>query len=105
MFYVVGPSAAKTVKFTNNLNLGGITCQQEVFIGPDDTHKLSSAPIVNVVLDGTSRDFLVPINTPSTPGVDKIFVVINYLGQPLMTFVGINGVLVATGTITDPGLV
>lgn len=105
MFYLVDPSVAKKVVFTNNLNLGGISCQQDVFIGPDAAHKLSSAVQADVVLDGTSRPFQVNINTPNAPGVDAIFVVISYLGQVLITMQSLNGVLVKTGSITDPGLV
>lgn len=105
MFYMVSPNAAKTVKFNHNLDLGGITCQQEVFIGPDETHKLTTGGVSNVVMNGVSKDFSVPINMPAVPGVNKIFVTVTYQGQLLLIYAGINGVLVLTGTISDPTVV
>lgn len=104
MYILVGPAVAKHINFTNNLDLGGITCQQEAFIGPDNTHKTVTAGIENVVLDGTSKVFSKAINTPAAEGIFKIFVQITYQSQLLLEYVGINGVLVMTGTITDPGL-
>lgn len=102
--YVVAPGASKVAQYTNNINAGGLTLQQQFFIGTDISHPVVQAAAANFVADGTSRQVSVNINMPSTPGVYKMFIVVTYQSQIVISYVGTQDILVTSGGITDPTL-
>lgn len=92
--YIFAPGTPVTAKFNNSLSMGGASCQQEFFVGPNSTTKTVSAGVQNFVADGVAKPYILPITLPVQPGIYKMFIEVKYQGNLVLEYVGLKTITI-----------
>lgn len=82
--------------------LPGYACTAEIFIGPDDQHKVATSGPIAFTSGSGAVNVSMPIKMPAVGGDYKVFIDVVYQGALIVAFEATDHVIVLEGTIGPP---
>ncbi|MBA7658849.1 hypothetical protein ES703_66809 [subsurface metagenome] len=99
------PGESKTAIAPIVAKPAGMSCEAELFLGPDESTKVVSSGRVPFVSTGASQNVRLPITMPSSPGTLKGYIDIFAAGMRFLAYKTVEDIAVAPGLGSVSGLV
>lgn len=90
------PSEAKLARAPITVQPSGLSCQAEVFLGPDDVTKVATSGLVPFTSTGASQDVHLPLIMPSTEGSYHVYIDVYAEGSLIVAYQALEDVVITT---------
>jgi hypothetical protein len=99
---VFAPGQVKSPTAKVTVNVAGLPCTCELFVGPNDTTKVATSGKKSFTSSITGTTISLPITMPTTGGVYHVYIDVEYQGVIFLAFVDPADVTIIGGTIEPP---
>jgi hypothetical protein len=97
------PGVTKTIKVPVDVDPSGVSCQLEVFLGPNDSTKSATTGLKSFTSTGAQQIISSAITMPSSAGVAyHVYIDLYAEGGLLASYVADEDVIIPSGTIGPP---
>ena len=97
---VFAPGVIKTAKVPVDVDPSGLSCQIEVFLGPNATTKTATSGLKSFTSTGAQQIISLPVTMPSAEGVSyHVYLDVYVEGYLLMAYVATEDVIIPSGSI------
>lgn len=98
-----GPGEPKTATVPITVSPSGLSCEAELFLGPNDTTKIVTSGLIPFTSTGMQQSVSLPVTMPS-PGGDAYHVYIDVYaeGYLIVAYVATEDVIIPSGTVGPP---
>jgi len=93
------PSAQKTAVAPITILPAGLSCQAELFLGPDDVTKVVSSGFRPFTSLGSPQQVTFPITMPASPGTYHVYVDVHAGGQLILAYIGSENVVISAPVV------
>jgi len=90
-----GPGTAKTAITPITVNPSGLSCQAELFLGPDEITKEATSGPVAFISTGARQDVRLPLTMPSDPDTYHAYIDVYAEGMLIAAYQAIEDVVIA----------
>lgn len=89
------PSEAKTAVAPITVSPAGLSCEVELYLGPDELTKVATSGAIPFTSTGASQDVLLPVAMPATEGTYHVYVDVYAGGYLIAAYQAIEDVVIA----------
>ena len=94
------PSAQKTAVAPISMSPAGLSCEAELFLGPNDVTKVASSGLKPFLSTGSPQQVTFLVTMPATPGTYHVYVDVRAGGQLILAYIGSENVVIASLGLT-----
>jgi hypothetical protein len=94
-----GPGQAETARIPITVKPAGVTCQVELFLGPDQNTKIATSHLISFVSTGAEQPVLAPITMPTTEATYHVYVDLWSGSLSLQRYVSTQDVIIVSGVV------
>lgn len=97
---VFGPGSGKVAVAPITVSPAGLSCQAELFLGPDDTTKIVTSGLISFTSTGATQSVRLPITMPSDGGASyHVYIDVYAEGYLLVAYVATEDVIIPYGEV------
>jgi len=90
------PGEAKIARAPITVQPSGLSCQAEVFLGPDEVTKVATSGLVPFTSTGASQNVRLPVIMPSTEGSYHVYIDVYAEGILIAAYRALEGVVIVS---------
>ena len=98
------PNDLKAAVAPIRVSPSGLSCQAELFLGPDDITKVATSGLISFASTGSQQSVILPVDMPATPGTYHVYLDV-YVGDMLLfAYIATEDVVIAVPSPLLPEL-
>ncbi|HUV56321.1 MAG TPA: hypothetical protein VMV84_03730 [Dehalococcoidales bacterium] len=99
---VMAPGVSRTAVAPITVSPSGLSCQAELFLGPNDTTKVATSGKKSFASTGASQSVSLPVTMPTTGGVAyKVFLDVFANGYRILAYQATEDVIIPSGSVDE----
>lgn len=97
---IMAPGDARTGVAPITVSPSGLSCEGELFLGPDDITKIATSGLVAFTATGAAQSVRFPVTMPTVGGVAyHVYIDVYANGVCFLSYMALEDVIIPTGTV------